>query len=89
MDRLSNSSRFFANTGCEYYPCPPISQEDFNCLFCYCPMYYGFCMGEHAYVEVNGSLVKDCTGCDFPHRPENYDTVVEYLRQLLVGKACA
>jgi len=80
-----NSSRYFRNTACEYYPCHDTGGGGFNCLFCYCPMYYGYCPGDHEYVQVNGALVKDCTGCDFPHRPENYDMIVGFLRELLVG----
>ena len=31
---------YFSNTACEYYPCHPDADPDnFNCLFCYCPLY--------------------------------------------------
>ena len=31
---------FFQNTNCEYFPCHATKHpEDFNCLFCYCPLY--------------------------------------------------
>ena len=30
---------FFQNRECEYFPCHKTSRpEDFNCLFCYCPL---------------------------------------------------
>ena len=34
---MKNSSRFFENKECEYYPCHK-GIEEMNCLFCYCPM---------------------------------------------------
>ena len=34
------SSSFFQNRACEYFPCHEgVAPEDFNCLFCYCPLY--------------------------------------------------
>ena len=31
---------FFQNRACEYFPCHKgVADEDFNCLFCYCPLY--------------------------------------------------
>ena len=30
---------FFQNRDCEYFPCHATKHpEDFNCLFCYCPL---------------------------------------------------
>ena len=31
---------FFQNRDCEYFPCHKVKdEENFNCLFCYCPLY--------------------------------------------------
>ena len=31
---------FFSHTACEAFPCHTgVAREDFNCLFCYCPLY--------------------------------------------------
>lgn len=31
---------YFSNRECEYFPCHKgADQENFNCLFCYCPLY--------------------------------------------------
>ena len=31
---------FVQNRACEYFPCHEgVPEEDFNCLFCYCPLY--------------------------------------------------
>ena len=40
METTGNSSRFFQNRACEYFPCHEgIPEESFNCLFCFCPLY--------------------------------------------------
>ena len=37
---------FYTNKECEYYPCHPVSEgTEFNCLFCYCPLY--MCLVPH------------------------------------------
>jgi len=74
------SHAFFCNTACAYYPCHE-GIEELNCLFCYCPMYHlDDCPGDPSYTEKGGRLIKVCTACTFPHRPENYDKVIETIR---------
>jgi Zn-finger protein len=80
------SSKFFKNRTCEYYPCHETEREDFNCLFCFCPMYYAICLGEPKYIDLNGALIKDCSGCDYPHEPENYESILEYLTLVMKGE---
>lgn len=77
---MENSYRFFENRDCEYFPCHK-STGDFNCLFCYCPLYARQdCPGNPVYRGKDGERIKDCTNCTFPHRPENYDEVIRRLR---------
>lgn len=67
---------FFQNRACEYFPCHPgVKEEDFNCLFCYCPLYAlgRKCGGRCEYTE-NG--YKDCSNCVFPHVRGNYNAVL-------------
>lgn len=67
---------FFCHRDCEYFPCHPTQDPDnFNCLFCYCPLYVlgADCGGSFTYLE-NGC--KDCSRCLYPHRRENYEAVV-------------
>lgn len=81
---MEHSFRYFSNTQCEYFPCHRQgSGEAFNCLFCYCPMYpYGDCPGTPSYItSESGVRIKDCSYCRFPHEPENYDKVMEFLRE--------
>lgn len=74
---MVNSHRFFENTDCEYYPCHK-GIDEINCLFCYCPMYMmENCPGNPEYKEKDGKKIKVCTNCSYPHRAENYDSVVE------------
>ena len=71
--------KFFQNRECEYFPCHETEHpENFNCLFCYCPLYAlgKECGGNFTILE-NG--VKSCMNCIKPHRRENYDVIIEQL----------
>ena len=75
---MDNSSRFFENRSCEYFPCHE-GLENFNCLFCYCPLYP---LGEGCggdFVIKDG--VKSCINCIRPHIADNYDEINEKLRK--------
>lgn len=71
--------QYFCNKECEYYPCHPIAEgEDFNCLFCFCPLYgLGEACGGDFTILPNG--VKDCTGCLYPHQKEHYAEIMQKL----------
>lgn len=76
---MENSYRFFENRACQYFPCHT-ALEEFNCLFCYCPLYsMENCPGKNEYIEKNGRRIKVCTNCTFPHQPENYDIIIKLL----------
>ena len=68
---------FFQNTKCEYFPCHNTKKpEDFNCLFCYCPLYaLGERCGGNFYYNERG--IKVCTNCMFPHVRANYGKVLD------------
>lgn len=77
------SYRYFQNKECEYFPCHGgADPENFNCLFCYCPLYAlgDQCGGAFTYTEQG---IKDCSKCLKPHRPESYDAIMEKMSQLL------
>lgn len=77
---MENSYRFFENRECKYFPCHE-GADEFNCLFCYCPLYHlENCPGNSVYKEKEGKKIKICTNCSFPHQPGNYDVVIEYLK---------
>ncbi|WP_018124493.1 cysteine-rich small domain-containing protein [Desulfovibrio oxyclinae] len=77
---MKNSYRFFRNEECEYFPCHKVKDpQKFNCLFCFCPLYfYEECGGRYS---VTGSGVKDCTLCTIPHMPEGYDYILKKIRE--------
>ena len=76
---MENSSKFFANKDCSYYPCHRI-EGDMNCLFCFCPLYNLACPGNYTIIDKGDRKIKSCKNCNFPHVPGNYDKVMEYLR---------
>lgn len=77
---MEHSHRFFENKDCKYYPCHK-GVEEFNCLFCYCPMYTKEkCPGSPKYSRKEGRIIKVCTDCNFPHHPENYEVILRMLR---------
>lgn len=81
---MNNNFKFFQNRDCEFFPCHKVKDEDkFNCLFCYCPLYFDeSCIGSPEYiVNGRGQKIKDCSSCLVVHRPEMYDKVIAHLRR--------
>lgn len=75
--------KFFQHTDCEFFPCHEVKrQEEFNCLFCYCPLYAlgEDCGGGFRYTD---SGIKDCTNCTIPHSPGGYDYIMERFGQIM------
>lgn len=79
---MKQSHRFYQNRACEYFPCHEgVTEEEFSCLFCYCPLYaLGRRCGGACTNTEDG--VKDCSQCTFPHRAENYDAVLAKWREI-------
>jgi len=74
---------FFCNSRCEAFPCHEgIPEENFNCLFCYCPLYAlgDKCGGRFRYLD---SGIKDCSLCRFPHLRENYGKIMERFSDIV------
>ncbi len=72
---MAKEYAYFSHKNCEYFPCHEgADPDDFNCLFCYCPLYMlgEACGGDFVYLE-NGT--KDCSPCLYPHRRENFDEI--------------
>ena len=75
---------YFSHKKCEYFPCHKgADPEDFNCLFCYCPLYAlgDKCGGNFKYNEKG---FKDCTNCQLPHKKKNYGYVLKNSVTVLV-----
>ena len=85
---MSEHYKYFQNKDCEFFPCHEnIKEEDFNCLFCYCPL-YGLkeaCGGNFVYLD-NG--IKDCSGCTIPHAStKGYDFIMKRVNDVIdLGK---
>ncbi|MDE6312645.1 MAG: cysteine-rich small domain-containing protein [Lachnospiraceae bacterium] len=75
--------KFFQNRECEYFPCHDMEHlEEFNCLFCYCPL-YGLkdqCGGNFRYTKKG---VKDCSHCLLPHGKCGYEHVMGHIKGVL------
>ncbi len=78
------SYKFFQNKKCPYFPCHKVEKiEDFNCLFCYCPLYAlkEKCGGAFKYTSKG---IKDCSSCTVTHiKDEGYQHVQEKIKEIL------
>ncbi|MEG1240732.1 MAG: cysteine-rich small domain-containing protein [Oscillospiraceae bacterium] len=72
----------YQNRECEYYPCHKgIPEEQFSCLFCYCPLYAlgDRCGGDFTYTQKG---TKNCSGCTVPHKKDNYGRITARFQDL-------
>lgn len=75
--------KFMQNKKCEYFPChKDIPPEEFNCLFCYCPLYAlgKECQGDYVYLE-NG--IKSCEKCIKNHNINSYEYILAYINKVI------
>lgn len=80
-----NHASYFLNKECKSYPCHKVSEDKFNCMFCYCPLYpYDDCGGTYTYTS---SGIKSCMDCTFPHDRDNYGAVIKKLKEKMYGKS--
>ena len=74
---------FVQHKECEFFPCHETAHpEDFNCLFCYCPLYAlgSKCGGNCQWLE-NG--VKDCSACMAPHGRGSYEYIMSKFMDIV------
>lgn len=74
---------FFCHKECEFFPCHKgVPEEDFNCLFCYCPLYLlgRDCGGNFRYTPGG---IKDCTYCTIPHRRTSYSYIASRFQKIV------
>ncbi len=77
-----NSSSFFQNRSCEYFPCHSCENiDEFNCLFCYCPLYMlgDKCGGNFTITESN---IKSCSNCTRCHSPDAQKYIIEKFNEI-------
>ena len=85
MNELKTENyKFTQHKACEFFPCHDTSKpEEFNCLFCYCPLYAlgDQCGGNFRYLD-NG--VKDCSSFMVPHvKDKGYDHVMGKFSEIM------
>lgn len=85
---MGHNYKFVQNKKCEFFPCHTgVAEEDFNCLFCYCPLYTlkDKCGGNPTFLE-DGT--KDCSNCTVTHQKgSGYDHVMRKIDKILdLGK---
>ena len=84
MEIKTTNYKFFQHKNCEFFPCHQgLAEENFNCLFCYCPLFAlgDECGGNFSYD--NPSHVKDCSNCLVPHQKGNYEYITKKLGILI------
>ena len=77
-----NDHSYFQNRQCKHFPCHTVEDEDeFNCLFCYCPLYMlgDKCGGSFVYTERG---IKNCKNCALPHSAGGYEHVLSKFSQI-------
>lgn len=80
---MDNSYSFFSNKECKYFPCHKVKNPDnFNCKFCYCPLYLLDCGGNF---KMKGDI-KDCSQCMIPHSPKADDYINRLLKEQIFNK---
>ena len=79
---MENKYKFFSHRECEFFPCHKTDDlENFNCLFCYCPLYAlgTKCGGNYKYSDRG---IKDCSNCMIPHSKNGYDYIISRFDQI-------
>ena len=75
--------KFFQHRECEFFPCHKTEdEENFNCLFCYCPLYAlgENCGGNFKYTQDG---IKDCSDCLVPHKKKNYEYIMNKFMDIV------
>ena len=82
---LKADFNFYQNVECRYFPCHgkepgtgSVPIEDFNCLFCYCPLMFIECDGNYTLLD---SGFKDCSKCTRNHDKDAWKFIVSRLRE--------
>lgn len=83
IELTTENFKFFQHRECEFFPCHETNdEENFNCLFCYCPLYAlgESCGGNFKYTEDG---IKDCSDCLVPHKRKNYEYIMSKFMDIV------
>lgn len=89
QDWQTKNYSFFSHKSCEFFPCHETNDPDnFNCLFCYCPLYVlgDKCGGN--FIRTNTG-VKDCSRCRLPHERGSFGYVTENFSRIQTAMSLA
>jgi len=82
FDTRTQNYKFTQHKKCEFFPCHKVDNVDeFNCLFCYCPLYLlkNKCGGNFKYTKG----IKDCSNCTITHsKKHGYDHVMSKMKDI-------
>ncbi len=87
MPEWKHPNSFFSNTECDYFPCHEgVPEDEFNCMFCYCPLYAlgPNCGGNFVYTKKGK---KSCINCTLPHVKDHGAKLVTARYHLLAKLA--
>ncbi|MGX8797136.1 cysteine-rich small domain-containing protein [Fusibacter sp. JL298sf-3] len=79
---MSEHYKFTQHKKCEYFPCHKgVDAAEFNCLFCYCPLYMlgEACGGD--FKVTHG--IKDCSDCVKPHDANSYAYIMGHMKTVI------
>ena len=81
MAKKENCFNYYKNEKCIYFPCHKTENENFNCMFCFCPLYAlgDKCGGNFKYIEDG---IKDCSLCLLPHSESGYAYICSKFEEL-------
>ena len=79
--KMENCFNYYKNEKCVYFPCHKTDGENFNCMFCFCPLYAlgDKCGGNFKYIEGG---IKDCSDCLLPHSEGGYAYICSKFEEL-------
>ena len=82
MSESEKKAWFYRNSECEYFPCHKTDDsENFNCLFCYCPLYT---LGENCGggCRFTDEGIKDCSQCLMPHKRDSVHMIAKRFKDI-------
>jgi Zn-finger protein len=84
VTKENNHYKYFQNKECPFWMCHSgVKEENFSCLFCYCPLIAYKCPGPYeVFHDKNGKIRKDCSACKIPHDgyEKSWNIMQKYLK---------
>jgi Zn-finger protein len=81
---LAENNEFmgYSHESCTYFPCHSGVKREFNCLQCFCALYFLECPGPYKiYTDRYGVQRKDCSDCTLNH--DGYEQSWKFINKWL------